>query len=204
MPPTPPAASPRLALPAGIEAWSRAPIYARVSGYLKRWTRRHRHAGQGGPGAGGDRDARSWISSCCRPRPSWPPPGPMPRSQRPLPAAGGSCCRATRSRAGGGGKDRRPGREAVAVQGAAGQCGALRRRSSASRASSAPFDGVITARNTDVGALISVGGAPRLGTVRGLRHEPAARLCERSPGLRGDAAPGAAAQLSVPERPGQT
>ena len=28
-----------LALPGRIEAWSRAPIYARVSGYLKRWSR---------------------------------------------------------------------------------------------------------------------------------------------------------------------
>jgi multidrug efflux pump subunit AcrA (membrane-fusion protein) len=43
----------------------------------------------------------------------------------------------------------------------------------------APFDGVVTARNTDVGALINVGGAGQR-AVRGVRHQPPARVRQRA------------------------
>ena len=48
----------------------------------------------------------------------------------------------------------------------------------------APFDGVVTARDTDVGALINAGGGARPADVRGLRHQQAARLCQRAAELR--------------------
>jgi multidrug efflux pump subunit AcrA (membrane-fusion protein) len=61
-----------LELPARIEPWARAPIYARVSGYLKSW-----NVDIGAP----SNRARRWpiskrrtsTSNCCKPRPSWPP-----------------------------------------------------------------------------------------------------------------------------------
>ena len=37
---------PTLVLPGNLQANYEAPIYARTSGYLKRWLRRHRHAGE--------------------------------------------------------------------------------------------------------------------------------------------------------------
>ena len=43
-----------------------------------------------------------------------------------------------------------------------------------------PFDGVVTARDTDVGALINAGGGIGAGDVRGLRHQEAARLRQRA------------------------
>ena len=42
----------------------------------------------------------------------------------------------------------------------------------------APFDGVVTARETDIGALINVGAAGGARAVRGLRNGEAARLCQ--------------------------
>ena len=47
-----------------------------------------------------------------------------------------------------------------------------------------PFDGVVTSRDTDVGALINAGGGSGPGDVRGLRHQQAAGLCQRAPELR--------------------
>ena len=47
----------------------------------------------------------------------------------------------------------------------------------------APFDGVVTERNTDVGALINAGGARRA-DVRRVRHREAARLRQRAADLR--------------------
>jgi len=47
-----------------------------------------------------------------------------------------------------------------------------------------PFDGVVTARDTDVGAPDQCRRRLGPGDVRGLRHHQAARLCQRSPELR--------------------
>ena len=44
----------------------------------------------------------------------------------------------------------------------------------------APFDGIVTARKTDIGALINAGGGDGHGTLHGLRCAPAARLCQRA------------------------
>ncbi len=70
-----------LELPGRIEAFARAPIYARVSGYLKSWK-----LDIGAPVKAAScwprSRRRTWTSNCCRPRPSWPAPSPT----RPRPA----------------------------------------------------------------------------------------------------------------------
>jgi RND family efflux transporter MFP subunit len=68
----------------------------------------------------------------------------------------------------------------------------------------APFDGVVTARNTDVGALISVGGAAgsELFVVSDTRK---VRVYVSVPQLLvGAVKPGSTARLTVPERPGRS
>ena len=67
----------------------------------------------------------------------------------------------------------------------------------------APFDGVVTARNTDVGALVSAGSAPGqelfvVSDIRRLRVYVSVPQ-RQVPGIQ----PGAQATLTVPERPGQ-
>jgi len=67
----------------------------------------------------------------------------------------------------------------------------------------APFDGVVTARNTDMGALIGVGGAPgsELFVVSDTRK---LRVYVTLPQiLVGAVRSGATARLTVPERPGK-
>ena len=48
----------------------------------------------------------------------------------------------------------------------------------------APFDGLVTARTTDVGALINAGVRRRPADVRRFGNQPAARLRQRSAELR--------------------
>lgn len=68
----------------------------------------------------------------------------------------------------------------------------------------APFDGVVTARNTEVGQLIAAGDAAgpelfRIADVRQLRvyvHVPQTQAAQLQPGL--------AAKVAFPDRPGQT
>ena len=52
----------------------------------------------------------------------------------------------------------------------------------------APFDGMVTARETDIGALINVGAARRRGAVRRVRDRQAAHLHQRSAELRAERA----------------
>ncbi len=68
----------------------------------------------------------------------------------------------------------------------------------------APFDGVVTARNTDIGALIAAGqpNDPGLFTVADVRR---LRIYVRVPqSYSAEIAPGAMATLTAPEYPGQT
>ena len=68
----------------------------------------------------------------------------------------------------------------------------------------APFDGVVTARNTDIGALIAAGqpNDPGLFTVADVRRF---RIYVRVPqSYSAEIAPGAMATLTAPEYPGQT
>jgi len=68
----------------------------------------------------------------------------------------------------------------------------------------APFDGVVTARSTDIGALIAAGqpNDPGLFTVADVRR---LRIYVRVPQIySAEIAPGAAATLTAPEYPGQS
>jgi len=68
----------------------------------------------------------------------------------------------------------------------------------------APFDGVVTSRKTDIGALISAGGdsGPELFTVADVHK---LRVYVRVPqSFSADIKPGMTASLSVPEYPGQS
>ena len=70
----------------------------------------------------------------------------------------------------------------------------------------APFDGVITARNTDVGALINAGstGGAGHGAVPRRRYAEPARLCVNVPQVYAqEALPGVPADLTLAERPGK-
>ena len=193
-----------LDLPGRLEAFARAPIYARVSGYLKTLERRHRRAGEGRAAAGRDRDAG--------PRPAAAAGAGRSRHRRGQRRAGRghrqALAGAARQRLGvapgGRREDRRPRRQAgrwsSALQANVERYQALKRF----KRIVAPFDGVVTARNTDVGALINAGGAPGPELFVVSDTEQAARLRERAaePGRR---CCGRAAQatLTVPERPGK-
>lgn len=186
-------------LPAQLQAWARAPIHARTSGYLKRWT-----ADIGTPVRTGqllgeiatpDLDqqlaqARAELATA--------------RSQAALAA---STARRWQSLL---------GTDAVSRQEADEKAGDLAARQSVVSALQAnvdrvtalqqyarlmaPFDGVVTARNTDVGALIAAGGGPdsALFVVSDLRR---LRVYVQVPQRQVAAIRvGGTAQLSVPER----
>ena len=69
----------------------------------------------------------------------------------------------------------------------------------------APFDGVVTQRNTDVGALINAGQITRAAALfRVADTQQAAHLCAGSRALRRRDAPGMEADLHFTEHPGQS
>ena len=72
------ALNPTLELPGRLEAYYRAPIFARVSRLSEKLERRYRRQGQGGPGDRRDRGARTSTSNCCRPAPISPARRPAP------------------------------------------------------------------------------------------------------------------------------
>jgi RND family efflux transporter MFP subunit len=191
-----------LELPGRIEANARAPIYARVSGYLKRWTvdiGAHVKAGQlmaeiETP----DLDqqllqAQAELATA--------------RSAAALAASTAKRWQALRAT------------DSVSQQEADEKAGDLANKQSVVNALQAnvdrvqalkrytrivaPFDGVVTARQTDVGALINAGGAPGselfvVSDVSKLRvyvSLPQAYVAAVKPGAK--------AQLIVPEEPGR-
>lgn len=192
-----------LALPARIEAWSRAPIYARVSGYLKRWT-----VDIGAPVKAGqllaeldtpDLDqqllqARAELASA---RSGLALAASTARRWQELRAIDGVSQQETDEKTG----------DLAARQSSVAALQANVERMQTLRGYArlvAPFDGIVTARNTDVGALIGVGGAPgsELFVVSDVRR---LRVYASVPQRQvAQVAPGAKAQLAVPERPGKT
>lgn len=189
-----------LELPARIEAWARAPIYARVSGYLARW-----NVDIGTPVKSGqvlaqidtpdlDQDLR------------------QAQAQLAVARTGLSLADSTAKR-----WQALVGQNAVSKQEAdekqndfmSRQSNVQALQASVSRQQAlkkyttlvAPFDGVVTARNTDVGALVSVGGATGselfvVSDIRKLRVY--VNVPQRQVAL---IKPGSKATVTVPERP---
>ncbi|MCF5723968.1 efflux RND transporter periplasmic adaptor subunit [Pseudomonas syringae] len=192
-----------LQLPGRIEAWSRAPLYARVSGYLKQW----------------DRDIGSRVKAGERlAQIDAPDLDQQLRQAR----AALATARSEMSLAGTTAKrwEQLRESEAVSLQDVEERRGDLAtKRSQVNEAQAnvdrlqalqgytrivAPFDGVVTARNTDVGALINVGMTvgselfvvSDVSRLRVYVSVPQRQLAWINVGTR--------ATLSVPERPGQT
>jgi RND family efflux transporter MFP subunit len=192
-----------LELPARIEAWARAPIYARVSGYLARW-----NVDIGAPVKAGqvlaqidtpdlDQDLR------------------QAQAQLAVARTGLTLAESTAKR-----WQSLVGQNAVSKQEAdekqndymSRQASVQALQASVSREQAlkkyttlvAPFDGVVTARNIDVGALVSVGGASGgelfvVSDIRKLRVY--VQVPQRQVAL---IKPGSKAELTVPERPGSS
>jgi RND family efflux transporter MFP subunit len=192
-----------LQLPARIEPWARAPIYARVSGYLKSWK-----LDIGAPVKAGqllaeietpDLDqqllqakaelvtARSNLALSTSTAQRW----------KSLLASDAVSKQEADEKAG----DLAAKQSVVAaLQANVDRVQALQRYTRLT----APFDGVVTARNTDIGALINVGGAPGselfvVSDVRKLRVY--VNVPQRQVAL---VKPGSTVKISVPERPGKS
>jgi RND family efflux transporter MFP subunit len=191
-----------LELPARIEPWARAPIYARVSGYLKNW-----NVDIGAPVKSGQTLADIEIPDLDQ---------QLLQAKAELATARSNLTLATST------AKRWQGllaADAVSRQEADEKAGDLAAKQSAVNAMQAnvdrvqalqrytrlvaPFDGVITARNTDVGALISVGGAPGselfvvsdISRLRVYVNLPQRQVAAIKVGDK--------AELNVPERPGK-
>jgi RND family efflux transporter MFP subunit len=191
-----------LELPARIEAWSRAPIYARVSGYLKRW-----NVDIGGKVKAGQQLAEIETPDLDQ---------QLMQAKAELATARSNAALAASTAKRWQGLlesdsvskqevDERTGdmtakqSQVTALQANVDRIEALKRFTQLS----APFDGVVTARNTDVGALINIGGAPGselfvISDTRKLRvyvNVPQRQVAQVRAGGK--------AVLTVPERPGQ-
>jgi multidrug efflux system membrane fusion protein len=192
-----------LSLPGDVQAFYSAPIHARVSGYLKKW-----YADIGAPVKAGqvlaEIDTPDLDQQVLQAR------ADLATAEANQKLSATTAKRWTSLLA----------QDAVSKQEADEKAGDLAAKSSlvnAARANlnrllaqesfkriTAPFDGVVTVRNTDIGQLISIGGAAdtALFTVsdqRQLRvyvHVPQNQSALIRPGL--------AASLTVPEYPGQT
>lgn len=191
-----------LELPARIEAWSRAPIYSRVSGYLKAWK-----ADIGTPVKAGqllaeletpelDQQLLQAQAELATARANADLSANTARRWQDLLASGMVARQAVDEKTG----------DLTAKQAAVRASMANVERNLALKRFTrllAPFDGVVTARNTDVGALIGVGGAPgtELFVVSDTRR---LRVYANVPqSLVAMLRPGTQAQLTVPERAGK-
>jgi RND family efflux transporter MFP subunit len=192
-----------LELPARIEAWSRAPIYARVSGYLQRWTvdiGAHVKAGQllaqiETPDL--DQDLRQAQAQLATARTGVELARNTAKRWQTL-VAENAVSKQEADEKQGDFTSRQS--SAQALQATVDRQLALKRFTSLV----APFDGVVTARNTDVGALVSVGGAAgsELFVVSDIRK---LRVYVRVPQNQVALVKrGSVAELNVPERPGHS
>jgi len=189
-----------LELPARIEAWSRAPIYARVSGYLARW-----NVDIGAPVKAGQVLAQ--IDT-----PDLDQDLAQAQAQLAVARTGLTLADSTAKR-----WQSLVGQNAVSKQEAdekqndfmSRQSSVQALQASVSRQQAlkkyttlaAPFDGVVTARNTDVGSLVSVGGASgsELFVVSDIhRLRVYVNVPQRQVAL---IKAGSKAELTVPERP---
>ncbi|MGV7211293.1 efflux RND transporter periplasmic adaptor subunit [Oxalobacteraceae bacterium A2-2] len=192
-----------LELPARIEPWSRAPIYARVSGYLKRWN----------VDIGGAVKAGQVLAEI-----------ETPDQDQQLAQARADLVTARSNLALSASTAKRwealLASNAVSKQEADEKAGDLAAKQSVVNGLqanverlqavqryarlTAPFDGVVTARNTDVGALISVGGAAgtELFVVSDVKK---LRIYVSVPQSQvGLVKAGSTARITVPERPGKS
>lgn len=192
-----------LQLPGRIEAWSRAPLYARVSGYLKRWDKDIGSSVKAGQLLA-EIDAPELDQQLRQAR------AELATSRSSMALASTTAKRWEQLRES----------QAVSLQEVEERLGDLAtKRSQVNEAQAnvdrlqalqgytrivAPFDGVVTARNTDVGALINVGMTTGselfvVSDVSRLRvyvSVPQRQLTWIQAGNR--------ARLSIPERPGKT
>ena len=197
-----PVAPAALELPARIEAWARAPVNARVSGYLRRWT-----ADIGTPVRAGQLLAE--IET-----PELDQQLAQARSELATALGNASLAANTAQRwqalLASDSVSRQEVDEKVAdlaarqsiVKGLQANLERIQATQQSARLL-APFDGVVTARNTDVGALVSAGSAPGqelfvVSDIRRLRVYVSVPQ-RQVPGIR----VGTPATLTVPERPGQ-
>jgi RND family efflux transporter MFP subunit len=192
-----------LELPARIEAWARAPIYARVSGYLSRWN----------VDIGAQVKAGQVLAQIDTP--DLDQDLAQARAQLAVARTGLTLAESTAKR-----WQSLVGQNAVSRQEAdekqndfvSRQASVQALQASVSREQAlkkyttlvAPFDGVVTARNIDVGALVSVGGAAGtelfvVSDIRKLRVY--VQVPQRQVAL---IKPGSKAELTVPERPGSS
>jgi RND family efflux transporter MFP subunit len=192
-----------LELPARIEPWARAPIYARVSGYLKNW-----NVDIGAPVKSGqtladietpdlDQQLLQAKAELATTRSNLTLASSTAKRWQGLLAADAVSHQEADEKAG----DLAAKQSAVnAMQANVDRVQALQRYTRLV----APFDGVITARNTDVGALINVGGAvgselfvvSDISRLRVYVNVPQRQVAAIKVGDK--------AELSVPERPGKT
>ncbi|TFW20228.1 efflux RND transporter periplasmic adaptor subunit [Duganella callida] len=190
-------------LPARIEPWARAPIYARVSGYLKEWK-----VDIGAPVKAGqtladietpdlDQQLLQAKAELATARSNLTLAASTAKRWQGLLAADAVSHQEADEKAG----DLAAKQSAVnAMQANVDRVQALQRYTRLV----APFDGVVTARNTDVGALINVGGAPGselfvvsdISRLRVYVNVPQRQVAAIKVGDQ--------AELTVPERPGKT
>jgi RND family efflux transporter MFP subunit len=202
-----------LQLPARIEAWSRAPIYARVSGYLARW-----NVDIGAPVKAGqvlavietpdlDQDLRQAQAQLAVARSSLALAESTARRWQSLASENAVSKQEVDEKQG----DYMSKKSNVqALQASVERQQALKRYTQLV----APFEGVVTARNTDVGALVSAGAAGSAGSSAGSNGGSELFVVSDLRRLRvyvqvpqrqvAEIRPGSKARLSVPERPGRS
>lgn len=192
-----------LTLPGRIEAWSQASIHARANGYLKRWTR-----DIGEPVKAGEVLAE--IDTPDLDQQLHQARAELERARSEA-ALAETTAKRWQSLLPGESVSRQEVEERVADH-AAKQSAVHAQRANVARIQklreyqrlTAPFDGIVTARNTDVGALIDVGASAGselfvVSDVRRLRVY--VNVPQRQVALLQS---GAKAQLTVPEHPGKT
>lgn len=200
--PTESSASPNMDLPGRIEAHARAPLYARISGYLKSWK-----TDMGTPVKAGqllaeietpelDQQILQAKAELASTQANAALSENTAKRWQSLQATNFVSSQAVEEKMG----DLRA-KQAV-VNASLANVNRLQALKNFSRIV-APFDGVVTSRNTDVGALINVGGAPgtELFVVSDVRR---LRLYVNVPQSQVAAIrKGSQAKFSVPEQPGK-
>ena len=200
--PTESTASPNMELPGRIEAYSRAPLYARISGYLKSWK-----ADIGTPVKAGqllaeietpdlDQQILQAQAELASTQANAALSENTAKRWKSLQATNFVSSQAVEEKVGDWNA-----KQAV-VNAAQANVNRIQALKNFSRIV-APFDGVVTARSTDVGALINVGGAPgtELFVVSDVRR---LRLYVSVPQSQVAAIhTGTTAKFSVPEKPGK-
>jgi RND family efflux transporter MFP subunit len=199
--PAPAGAAAALDLPGRTEAWARAPLAARVGGYLKAW-----HADIGSRVKAGqllaeidtpevDQQILQAQSELTTVRANVALAQATAKRWEELLASGMVTRQATEEKTG--------DLAAKQAQARALQANVERLQATKSFARiTAPFDGVVTARNTDVGALVNAGSAAgaELFVVSDVRK---LRIVVGVPqSLSALLRPGSTARVTVPERPG--